>query len=140
MNPFNQIVHVISRRFPTAKTAVDAPESDGGSWFLEVKQTGYSLIVEWRRKRGFGIVAGREADYGEGADEVYRTQRSAARRILELLENRSPTLPPLSHRLRQIRSTRCLTQEEIARRLGIQQAAVSKLESRGEAASVRTLQ
>jgi DNA-binding Xre family transcriptional regulator len=140
MNPFNQIIQAIKKRFPTAETTLDAPESVGGSWFLDVNLDDYSLIVEWRRKRGFGIVAGREAAYGEGADEIYRTRQSAARRILELLRSRSPTLQPLSHRLRQIRSTRLLTQEEIARRLGIQQAAVSKLESRGEAASVRTLQ
>lgn len=140
MNPFNQIVQALRKRFPTAEITVDSPESNGGSWFLDVKLNGYSLVVEWRRKRGFGIVAGREVDYGEGADEIYRTRQSTARRILELLESRSPTLPPLSHRLRQIRSSRRLTQEAIARRLGIQQAAVSKLESRGEAASVRTLQ
>jgi DNA-binding XRE family transcriptional regulator len=76
----------------------------------------------------------------EGADEIYPELQAATRRVLQLLRDRAGTLPPLADRLRKLRAARKVTQEELARRLGVQQAAISKLESRGEAASLRKLQ
>lgn len=140
MNPFVDVLQEVRSRFPSARVAVDAAETETGPWFLDITLGSYSIVIEWRKDRGYGVLANRDAAFGEGSDEVYPTSQSVVERTIELLVTQSATLPPLSDRVRHLRSTCQLTQEEIARRLGTQQAAVSKLESRGEATSVRKFQ
>jgi HTH-type transcriptional regulator/antitoxin HipB len=140
MNPIETLKQVVKKSFPAAKCRVDAAENPSGSWFLDVDLDGHALVVEWRPDHLFGLTAGREGVYGEGADETYPDLGSAVRRVLWLLEHRARTSSPLADQLRNIRARRHLTQEELARRLGVKQSSVSKMEGRGETVSLRKLQ
>jgi transcriptional regulator with XRE-family HTH domain len=69
---------------------------------------------------------------------VFQDEAAAASRILELLRTQIYTRPPEAVLLRELRSLSHLTQEEMARRLGIAQGAVSRMERRRDM-SIRTL-
>jgi DNA-binding XRE family transcriptional regulator len=140
MTPIEELVRLVKSDFPSARCDLDPAETPIGSWFLDIAQGDSWVNVEWRSDRGFGITANREIEYGEGADETYPDLGSAARRVSWLLEHGGRTSPPLADQLRQMRTKRHLTQEELAKRLGVKQSSVSKLEGRGETASIRKLQ
>jgi DNA-binding XRE family transcriptional regulator len=139
-NPLETLLHKVQDSFPQARCHLDAAENPAGSWFLDINLADYLLVVEWRPDGGFGLTAGRDGVYGEGVDETWPDLGSAQRRVLWLLEHRTPTAPPLADQLRRMRVKRHLTQEELARRLGVKQSSVSKLEGRGETVSIRKLQ
>lgn len=69
-------------------------EKTPGPSFLDVWNGDYFLTIEWRPSHGFALVAGREAVYGEGPDEIYSDFDTAAGRVVWLLENRGATSPP----------------------------------------------
>jgi DNA-binding Xre family transcriptional regulator len=140
MNPVQKLEKVIRKSFPAASCALDAPEKLAGSWFLDIRLADYWLNVEWQQKRGFGLTARNDVVYGEGADEAYPDFGPAVRRVLGLLEHKAATSPRLADQLRKIRLKRSLTQEELAKRLGIKQSSVSRLEGRGENIGLRKLQ
>jgi DNA-binding Xre family transcriptional regulator len=140
MNPVQELSRTVETHFPTAELKMDPAETTTGSWFLDISTGAYQLNVEWRPDRGFGLTSSPEPGYGAGADESYNELGTATRRVLWLLEHRSPTVPPLSLRLRELRAARRVTQEELARRLGVKQASISKFESRGESVTLRKLQ
>jgi DNA-binding Xre family transcriptional regulator len=99
---------------------------------------GQPVTVEWRAGRGFGITAKRSPGYGEGPDEFVPDLDTASRRVIGLLLAGARTRPPQAVRLRELRSARGLSQVELAKRLRINQAAVSKLEKRSDL-RIRTL-
>jgi DNA-binding Xre family transcriptional regulator len=140
MNAVETLQQIVQAVFPRAKYRVDAPEQRGGAWFLDIVLDAYGVVIEWREDRGFGVSAGRAGAYGEGADETYPDLGPTVRRVLWLLDHRAPTMPALADQLRKIRVKRNLTQEDLAARMNVKQSSVSKLESRGETASIRKLQ
>jgi predicted XRE-type DNA-binding protein len=140
MNPMEKLQKTVRKCFPKARCTMDRAAAARGSWFLDIRLGDYWMNVEWHAKRGFGLTARTDVVYGEGSDETYPELGAAARRVLWLLEHRSRTAPPLADQLRNIRVRRRLTQEEIAKRLGVKQSSVSKLESRGENIGLRKLQ
>src|SRR5438132_426529 len=96
MNPIEKMEQRIKNSFPKAHCAMDAAETPTGSWFLDIGVDNYSMIIEWRPDRGFGLTAGRECVFGEGADETYPDYGSAVRRVLWLVEHQMKTAPALS--------------------------------------------
>ncbi len=96
LKPIEKLSREIMRSFPKARCTLDPPEGSTGSWFLNVDCAGFSIVVEWRQGGLFGLNAGRDGAYGEGADETYPDLNSAARRVVWLLEHRTPTAPPLA--------------------------------------------
>jgi DNA-binding Xre family transcriptional regulator len=140
VNPIQTMQEIVGKSFPKAKFAMDSPQSERGSWFLDIKLDDYWLNVEWKAEHGFGLISRDDVVYAEQADEIYPDLNGAARRVLWLLEHKSKTSPRLSDQLRTIRLKRHLTQEDIADRLGIQQSSVSRLEGRGETIGLRKLQ
>jgi transcriptional regulator with XRE-family HTH domain len=65
--------------------------------------------------------------------------RPAQIRSVKLIKNRAATVPPYAIRIKELRQKLKLSQEEVAGRMGVNQAAVSKLEGR-EDSRVATLQ
>jgi DNA-binding Xre family transcriptional regulator len=106
---------------------------------LDIDMNGQSVTVEWRTGRGFGITSKGSPSFGEGPDEVVSDLETASKRVLSLLLAGTGTMPPRAVRLREVRSARHISQVELARRLGINQAAISRLEKRSDL-RVRTLQ
>jgi len=129
-NEIRNMQRFLTRAFPSARITVDEPLSKDGVWSLDIFLSDYHLSVAWQKGKGFGIVSSNTHGYGEGAHEVYDDLENALPRIVELVANQRPTVPPESVRLKQLREQRGLSQEEIARRLGSKQASVSRTEAR----------
>lgn len=132
MNPIQQLMASVSRQFPEARASLDPAEGRGGSWFLDVQLDEYALSVEWRPYCGFGVTAGSEPGYGEGPDEVFSDTRSAEERVIELLRSRGATGEPGAVSIETLRKARGMTQSELARRIGKEQAAIARLERRSD--------
>ena len=126
LNPIEKIESSILNRFSTAEIVLDPPESEKGSWFLDVDLNNYSLIIEWHPQKGFGITSNSEVEYGEGIDEVYETSTEAEKRVLELLLSQTQTKAPVT--LKEIREEMGITQRELGNSLNRSQVSIAKLE------------
>jgi DNA-binding XRE family transcriptional regulator len=116
---------------PEARVTLDAPaDRSAGLWHLDTELDGHALTVEWSDRRGFGLMARPDVNYGESPDERFPDLVAALPRIVTLLRNRGNTLPE-SRSLAQLRCERGLSQVELAKRLQVQQSAISRLENRG---------
>jgi DNA-binding XRE family transcriptional regulator len=131
MNSIEVLKREIERALPGVETKLRKPRKDGGSWWLDAKHGGHVVVVEWSPRRGFGISTDDPDDgYGEGPDEVLVGRDAAAERVVELLVRGTRSVPPSAVLLRELRAALGFTQEQLATRLGVQQAAVSRLERR----------
>lgn len=132
MNAIQSLEQRIRKRFPAVRTVLDPASSPAGPWFLDIELAGHPVTVEWRPRQGFGVSSKRAGGYGEGPDEVIPDLASAVRRVTSLLLAGAKTRPPEAVRLRELRAARGLSQVELAKRLHVNQAAVSKLEKRSD--------
>ncbi len=123
---------MLQQAFPTARVVLDEPLRKTGVWALDVFLPDYHLAIAWQDKKGFGLVADETHGYGEGADEVYDDFDNALPRVVHLLNCKRPTVPPQSVRLKDIREQLGLSQEEVGKRLGKKQGAISRQESRSD--------
>ncbi len=132
MNEIRHMQRFLTRAFPTARITVDEPLVKGGVWSLDLFLLDYHLAVAWKKGKGFGVVSNDTHGYGEGADEIYESLDDVLPRIVELVANQRPTVPPEAVRLKELREQRGLSQEEVARRLGSKQASISRAEARSD--------
>jgi DNA-binding transcriptional regulator YiaG len=132
INEIRQMQRFLVRAFSSARITLDEPLVAGGVWSLDLLLPDYHLAVAWQVNKGFGIVADDTHGYGEGADEVYEDLETVLPRIVELITNKRPTIPPEAIRLKNLREERGLSQEEVARRLGKKQASISRTEARSD--------
>jgi len=116
------------RRLPGVKVVEDPPARAGGVRFLDASYRGRSAVIQWHPRKGFGLSRSQDAAYGDGPHETYPDPVSTARRTGELLLRGAYTSPPTEAPIARIRLLRGFTQQELARRLKVGQAAVSKLE------------
>ena len=135
MNQIERLRDDLVRRFPELSADIDAPTDERGSWFLDVRRAGEGLspvVVEWRPDRGFGVSTPRDDDYGAGPDEVYTNVKAALDRVVSLVLSCLRSEPPKAVRLAELRRLRGISQPELARRAGVGQANVSRIESRSD--------
>ena len=132
VNEIQRMQRILQKEFPTARVDLDEPLRKTGVWALDVFLPDYHLAIAWQAKKGFGLVADETHGYGEGADEVFDDLDNALPRVLYLLNCKRPTVPPQSVRLKDIREELGLSQEEVAKRLGKKQGAISRQESRSD--------
>ena len=131
MNSIETLKREIERALPRAEVKLRRPRKPDGHWWLDATCDGNGVSVEWAPRRGFGVSVDDPGDgYGEGPDEVFSDRDAAAARVIELLARGARTLPPPEVALRELRAVLGYTQEQLASRLGVQQAAVSRLERR----------
>lgn len=140
MTAIEQLRDAVRAVLPSVRADVDPPADPNGRWFLDLVQADHRVVVEWAPRRGFGVSASDRAGLGEGPEETYDDVAAATERVLHLLRTQESTRLPRAVRLRELRAEVAhVTQETLADRLGIQQAAVSKLERRTDT-TVGTLQ
>lgn len=130
MNTIERLSRTLAGRFPGARIEIDKPEREGGAWFLDIELNGHDVTVQWNQDGGYGISSRSEAGLGEGPDERYADENTVLDRVHALLVGRHRTGPQQPESLSRLREACGITQVELARRLGVQQAAVSKLERR----------
>jgi len=123
----------VLRAVPSAALRLREPRDPQGVWWLDARVDDHHVVVQWSPRRGFGVSASAIEDgYGEGPEETYDDVEAASARVINLLERRSFTSPPPAVALRELRALLGLTQVDVAQRLGIGQAAVSRLEHRDD--------
>lgn len=134
MNSLEKMEQDIKKALPGAWTRVRRAKSKTGTWFLDVKLDEHVLIATWSPRHGLGLSASALGGdgYGEGPEEVFEDIASATSRAIQLLKEKAYTAPPQEVFLRELRAIAGVTQAELAERLGVQQAAVSKLERRSD--------
>jgi DNA-binding transcriptional regulator YiaG len=132
MNGIERLRDLVAERFPTATFVLDAPDDPGGFWWMDIYLNDYHVAVEWRPSQGFGVSTPSNDDYGPGADEIYESATSAFGRIRELILSQTSTRQPVDLPLRKLRESLHLTQSELARRLEINQATLSRMERRSD--------
>lgn len=125
-----QLADAIQRQFPDAKLEVREPASPEGVWFLDLQRGDAFAVVEWSPSQPFGLSTPSEA-YGTAADETYEELGELCARLADILEREAITSPPEDKLpLKELRHLCGLSQQELARRLHVQQPAISKLERR----------
>jgi transcriptional regulator with XRE-family HTH domain len=123
---------------PTATIELDEPGDANGTWMIDLRIGKLFLPTEWSHERGFGIFTTLDLGFGERPNERHHSAETAAARVRQitrdLMAGHSAGLT-----LAGLRDLLGLNQTELAAKLGVGQAAVSKLESRSQA-QVGTLQ
>ncbi len=132
MNPFEKMEKRIHAADPSVQFRRDISKKPKGSSFLDIVRGDFGASVEFRPGHGFGITAPATSEYGVGPDEVIADEQEAVTRLLELVQGGGRTTAHREISLKRLREIRRLTQEELANRLDVKQATVSKLEQRDE--------
>jgi transcriptional regulator with XRE-family HTH domain len=131
MNAIEQLQAQLGTALPAAKLELRKPRSAQGTWWLDATLDDHWVSIEWSPRRGFGLTASVLGDgYGEGREEVFRELSGAFERARTLLADRRYTRPPLKVLLQELRARLSVTQQQLAEKLGVRQAAVSRLERR----------
>lgn len=112
--------------------SVDQPKESDGIWWLDVSAYGQSFCIAWKAAHGFGLSSPEPHAFGEGHDESYENPRDLLERLDELVAADRRTVPPRAVVLSRLREFASLTQAQLADRLNVQQAAISKLERRSD--------
>lgn len=133
MNAIESLAAAVSQAVPAAWTRLRTPRDPTGVWWLDTKVDDHHVTVEWSPQRGFSVSASVLGDgYGEGPEETYPEADTAIARVVELLQKRAFTQPPQPVALRELRALLGRTQVDVAERMGVGQAAVSRLEHRDD--------
>lgn len=132
MNPIQKVSHLLADRFPEAILELDAADTETGIWYLDVRLEGHAVVVQWNPRSGIGVSTPEAADYGSGPDEVFIDPEAAFARVKTLLISQTKTRSPVELDLPKLRQWRDCSQAQLASRLQVTQASVSRLERRSD--------
>lgn len=132
MKLIEQLRDQIRQDHPHALVELTPPLHRGGVWSLDIDLDDMKLSIEWSKETGFGVSSISPDNFGERPDEAFESTSQVRARINELLKTGKRTVPPYSISLSRLRERCGITQQELARRLGIRQASVSGMERRDD--------
>lgn len=121
--------HLLAGLLPQSHVNVDQPEHPGGSYWVDVSTGRKRHTLEYRPGKGFGLFH-KDAGYGEGPAEIYRTPELAAQRIVQLMAAGNGKASHLG--LKDIRELYGHSQVTLAKKAGVKQPAISRFENRGD--------
>ncbi len=112
---------------PDVVVSIDEPENPDGESWIDIRCGSFPTSISYRPGHGFGVYIGADA-YGERPDEIYRTPKTATRRLTQIcLEGRNGR--PVRHMtLADLRRLHDKTQAALAESMHIKQPAVAKKE------------
>ncbi len=108
---------------------MDPPDDPKGNWWLDVSRGKKHRTLEYRPEKGFGIFH-KDAGYGEGPAEIYRTPELTAKRLVQLMTTGKSKSTDLN--LKDLRELYGFSQVALAEKVGIKQSAISRFEKRDE--------
>jgi DNA-binding XRE family transcriptional regulator len=120
-----EFLSFLEKRGVLSKPKLEKGGEKSGAWWLDFE----NLTIEWKPGLGFGFSFGTETAYGEGPSEIFKTPSRAAIRAEQLLSSNADLT---TARLKTVRELYEKTQEQMAVLLKVQQAAISRLESRDD--------
>jgi DNA-binding XRE family transcriptional regulator len=122
-----QFLEALETMHPALSVVCEKGGDKIGDWWMDVGHRSGSFTVRWEPKSGFGLhPASDAAVLGEFPSERYADVAMLLRRVGQLVDEGEVGVAGL----RDLREVQGLSQAELAERLGIQQAAVSKVERR----------
>lgn len=124
-----QLKQLLAGKLPQSRIKVDEPEHVGGNYWVDVSIGKRRHTLEYRPGKGFGLFH-KDAGYGEGPAEIYRTPARAAQRLAQLLSTRKSNSNRLE--MKDIRELYGHSQVKLAQKAGVKQPAISRFEKRGE--------
>jgi hypothetical protein len=129
-NEITKLIDLLHEKCRSAVVSVDAPRDPKGEWWLDIADGRFRTAVSWLVDRGFGIFTSEEGGFGVRPDEFYRKPSDACERICQLRANWEDTRRIEPMRPRELRELLGTAQVELAAALKVNQAAVSRFESR----------
>lgn len=156
MNNPLELMTALQTQLPGFEFILDAAETATGSSWINI--SGQPIVIEHKPGLGFGLFLSDDGSYGNRPDEIYRDAALLLKRLGQLLSepfataNISSTFGddhfsvarpeaisgPLAHAtrkqitLKDIREILGITQADVAKALGKQQSAISKIEKRDD--------
>ena len=122
-----QFMEALETMHPDIHLVLEKGGDKTGDWWIDVGHPKGAFTAHWEPGTGFGLhPTSEEAVYGEQPPERYSDTAMVLRRVEQLVEDGQVGTVGL----RDLREVQGLSQSELATRLGIQQAAVSKVERR----------
>jgi hypothetical protein len=122
-----QFMEALETIYPDLSVSCEKGGDRTGDWWVDVGHQTGSFTVHWEAKEGFGLhPESGEAVFGELPPERYSDTAMLLRRVEQLVDHGEIGRAGL----RELREVQGLSQADVAARLGIQQAAVSKVERR----------
>ena len=123
---------------PETAFDLDQPDNPSGTWLIDLKLGGLFIPIIWSAGNGFGIFTDCDEGFGERPNEYHRSAATAAGRLIQIVRNLKAG-QPAGMTLSALRELQGISQAQLAEKLGVGQATVSKLENRSEV-QVGTLQ
>lgn len=127
-NDLHVFISALKEHIPNTQIDVDNPLNSNGEYWLDIVSDQFATSVVWQAHRGFGFFTGKSV-FSEKPDELYRTPQRAIKRFQQLSGKRSESLASL---LKELRAIVDVSQENLAQKLDVKQAAISRLESRDD--------
>jgi transcriptional regulator with XRE-family HTH domain len=122
-------ISFVGQACPSVKIDVDHADKPDGNWWFDARVNGELLTVFWSPKAGFGFSTQNEIGFGEKPNEIYVSAEMAAARFVQLMRRVGSTRT-LSLGIAELRELCGLSQTELAKRVGVEQAAISRVEGR----------
>ncbi len=131
-----QFTEGLEALFPEVETTVERGGKNSGVWWIDIAAPSMHITAQWSQDIGFRMEAVEDDDadavgYGSPPAEHYRSVELALARMSQLLTD-AADLQQGSAAIRELRELHGVSQAELGTRLGIKQAAVSRVERRSD--------
>ena len=124
-----EFIALVGQASPWVTIKVDRADAPDGNWWFDARVNGELLTVFWSPKFGFGFSTQNEVGFGEKPNEIYVSAEMAALRFAQLVK-RAGSGRTMALGISDLRELCGLSQTELAKRVGVEQAAVSRAEGR----------